>query len=403
MPTAHDRHSKTTSQKRIVLKVLLGGVFGLVVAMGIGRFVYTPILPLMQRDLGVSHSLAGWLAGLNYFGYLAGAIVCTVKPQILRYRLVTGGALLASLATTFFMGATVAVFWWGVMRLVGGLASAILFIVISAEVAKTLTRRGYAHWIGALYGGVGLGIALSGLLVPVFDKFSGWDGSWYGMGMFATFLAVLGLYLGRNREIVEPHHVKRVAVAENLKCVRVLALSYFFQGFGYIITATFIVAIIAVTPGLEVFAPYSWVAVGFAAAPSTVLWPYLARRIGSRKALLTACSIQAAGILVSVGADTIPEVLFAAITFGGTFMGIVTMTLAEGNQRMPADGGLAAAFLTAGFSIGQMLGPIVAGVLADIQAGFTLPLLLAAASVVAGGVIIILDPNFVSFKTSEEL
>lgn len=126
----------------------------MIVAMGIGRFAFTPILPLMQRDLGMTNTLAGWLAGLNYLGYLGGALLCSFAPQLLRYRLLTGGALLSSLATTLMMGFTVSVFWWGVMRLAGGAASAILFIVIAAEVAEALGRRGYGHWVGTLYGGL---------------------------------------------------------------------------------------------------------------------------------------------------------------------------------------------------------------------------------------------------------
>ena len=72
------------------VRVLLGGMLGLVVVMGIGRFAFTPILPLMQRDLAMSHTLAGWLAGLNYLGYLLGAILCSVSPHILRSKIFTG-------------------------------------------------------------------------------------------------------------------------------------------------------------------------------------------------------------------------------------------------------------------------------------------------------------------------
>ncbi len=384
------------ADNRNALKVLLGGILGLIVAMGIGRFAFTPILPLMQRDLGMTNSLAGWLAGLNYFGYLSGAVACAVWPRILHCRIVTGGSLLAIIAATFFMGSTFSVSWWGFMRLVAGAASSILFIVISAEVARTLARYNFSHWIGFLYVGVGLGIALSGLLVPRLDVIAGWDGAWYGMGVLALLLTIAGLYLGRSRELVEPDTMKTVPRTKPLQAVYLLAGAYFFEGFGYIVTATFIVAIIATTPGLETIAPYSWVAVGFAAAPATVFWPWLARRIGTRNALLLAYIVQAAGILVSAGAESVGEVLFSAVTFGGTFMGIVAVTLAEGNRRMPADGGLAAAFLTACFSVGQILGPVVAGTLADIQAGFTVPLLLAAASVVLGGVLLVLDRNFLA-------
>ncbi|MDH3809498.1 MAG: YbfB/YjiJ family MFS transporter, partial [Desulfuromonadales bacterium] len=127
---------ETRQNDRSVLYILVGGMLGLVVAMGIGRFAFTPILPLMQRDLAMSNTVAGWLAGLNYLGYLAGAVLCSISPQVLHSRFVTGSALLLSLVTTLFMGLTVSSFWWGTMRLVGGWASAILFIVISAEVGE---------------------------------------------------------------------------------------------------------------------------------------------------------------------------------------------------------------------------------------------------------------------------
>jgi MFS family permease len=353
----------------------------MVVAMGIGRFAFTPILPLMQRDLAMSNTVAGWLAGLNYLGYLIGAILCSITPQLLRSRLITGGSLLLSLITTIFMGLTLSVFWWGTMRLVGGVASAILFIVISAE-------------IGALYGGVGFGIALSGLIVPQLDRVGGWSSSWIGMGFLAVALAILGIALGRRRHLVQEVTIDATVKNGNLSTVRLLAVAYFFEGLGYIVTATFIVAIISVTPGLEAFAPYSWVAVGLAAIPSTIFWPYLARRIGSKQALLTAYALQAVGILVSIRADSIVEVVFAATSFGGTFLGIVAMTLAEGNLRMRGSGGRAAAFLTASFSVGQMLGPVLAGILADLQQGFALSLILAAACVVLGGIFVALDRRF---------
>ncbi len=387
--------NRDTSQRDWnALKILLGGILGMVVVMGIGRFAFTPILPLMQRDLGMTNTVAGWLAGLNYLGYLGGAILCSVTPQLLRNRLITGGALLSSLATTLFMGFTVSVFWWGAMRLLGGAASAILFIVIAAEVAEALVRRGYGHWVGTLYSGLGIGIILSGLIVPQLDSVGGWDAAWVGMGVIATLLAVTGVAIGRKRELVQPLTISKPTQESKLGSIRILAVGYFFEGLGYVVTATFIVAIIAATPELADYAAYSWVAVGLAAVPSTILWPLLARRIGSKRALLAAYTVQATGIMVSIYANSLAEVMFAAVTFGGTFLGIVAMTLAEGNLRMRGDGRRATAILTASFSVGQMLGPVLAGILADLQAGFTLPLILAAVSVLLGGVFVALDRRF---------
>lgn len=394
MSSRHAQNGHAPSREWAAFRVLAGGMLGLVVAMGIGRFAFTPILPLMQRDLGMSHTVAGWLAGLNYLGYLAGAIACTVGPRLLRSRALGGSALLLSLGTTVFMGLTLMPAWWGGLRLVGGAASAILFIVISAEVGESLARRGYGHWFGALYGGVGFGIALSGLVVPLLDRVGGWSSAWLGIGVIAVLCAAAGIALGRTDDYSPPPPAATANRGVGLRSIALLAAAYFLEGLGYIVTATFLVAIIAMTPGLAEFAPYSWVAVGLAAVPSTILWPYLGRRIGNRRALLAAYVLQAAGILVSRHATSIGEVLFAAVSFGGTFMGIVALTLAEGNLRMGKDGRRAAAFLTASFSVGQVLGPIIAGVLADRYAGFGMPLLLAAASVAAAALFVALDRRY---------
>lgn len=374
--------------------VLIGGILGLMVAMGIGRFAYTPILPLMQRDLGMSNTLAGWLAGLNYLGYLMGAILCSLIPRLLGVRLFTGSSLLLCLLTTAFMGLTVSAFWWGGLRLVSGITSAVLFVLISAEVGDALRRHGLAHRIGTLYSGVGLGIALTGVMIPVLDYYWGWSGAWIGAGIAAALLAAAGILLGRQQGALVPPQTGNSPINSQRSSVYPLALAYFFEGLGYVVSATFIVALIAATPGLSRLAPWSWVAVGLAAVPSTLIWPYLARHYSPRMALIAAYALQASGIMVSVFSTSITGLLFAAASFGGTFLGIVALTLAEGQRRMPADSRWITAFLTAAFGIGQVLGPIVAGHLADRHDGFALPLLLAMACVVISLIVSAFDPHF---------
>jgi len=390
------------SQKNFeALKIIVGGICGMVVVMGIGRFAFTPILPLMQRDLGVSNTLAGWLAGLNYLGYLLGAVICIITPPLIRSRTVASSALLLSIATTFLMSLTVSEFWWSVLRLVGGFVSAVMFVIISAEVGGTLIKRGHGHWVGAIYGGIGLGIALSGLIVFQLDKIGGWDAAWAGMGIIAVIAAVFACYgiIWGQSGIYKAEAPSGLAkLTANLSSIWILNTAYFLEGMGYIVTATFIVAIIAATPGLEVFASYSWVFVGLAAVPSTIFWPYLARRIGTKKALLAAYALQSAGIIISIQAESVIEVMFAALSFGGTFLGIVALTLSEGNMRLGKDGGRAAAILTVSFSVGQMIGPIIAGKLADYQNSFALPLSLAALCVILGGILTAIDRDFATEK-----
>ena len=147
---------------------------------------------------------------------------------------------------------------------------------------------------------------------------------------------------------------------------------------------------IAHTPGLSGFAPWSWVAVGLAAAPSTILWQQIALRIGVRQALTAAYLLQACGILLSIGGGSIFRAGLAAIIFGGTFLGIVALVMAEGVRRSGTEGRRAAAILTVCFGAGQVIGPPLAGLLAD-QGGFTLPLLMAASGVVIGCILVVTD------------
>ncbi len=394
MKIAQNREFGDIRQNRLeAWRILGGGILGMMVAMGIGRFAYTPILPLMERDLGLSHAETGSLASFNYVGYLLGAILCSLFPRLLKSVPVNVGALAGSIATTLFMGAFASPLWWGLLRFTAGVASAVLFVVIAVEVTEALAKRGETGIGGALYGGIGLGIALSGLMVPRLDNWGGWQGCWLGMGVIALALAVAGLLLAGKKNAAPPLGNIQGAAAKKSSDIGRLAAAYTCEGFGYIISATFIVAMVGRTPGLEQYASLSWVAVGLAAAPSTILWQLTARKIGVKRAALLAYTIQAAGILLSIQARTPFMAALAAVSFGGTFLGIVTLVMSEGNRRAGSDGRRVAALLTACFSAGQVVGPTLAGLVAD-RGGFAIPLILAALSVTLGGIIIATDRRF---------
>ena len=394
---SHDENIAAAGESplRSPLRVLIGGIIGMMVAMGIGRFAFTPILPLMQRDLGVTHSLAGGLASLNYVGYLAGALLCAIWPRVLRSRLVNLGALGICLASTFLMGLTVSHFFWGWLRLLAGVSSALLFVVIAIEVSEILVQSRHGRWSSALYGGIGLGIALSGAVVPLLDRLHGWSGAWLGMGAISVALALLGvLVAGKRRGAVSVPDATAAQAGAQMSGISRLAAAYFLEGVGYIVSATFLVTMIAHTPGLSGFASLSWVAVGLAAAPSTVLWQQVASRIGVRRALTLAYLLQAVGILLSIDASGPFRAGLSAIIFGGTFLGIVSMAMAEAGRRCAREGRRAAAVMTACFGAGQVVGPSLAGFLADTQGGFALPLLLAGVVVAVGCLLVATDSRF---------
>ncbi len=374
--------------------MLVGGILGMMVAMGFGRFAFTPIIPLMQRDLGINHGLAGELASLNYVGYLAGALLCALWPRILRSSGVNLTALVVSITTTVLMGFTHSPHWWGILRLLAGIASAMLFVVIAIEVSETMVRNNQSRWNSALYGGIGLGIAVSGLCVPIFDHWGGWNAAWIGIGTLSVAVALTGLLVAGKRRgsIAVPDGTPRTP--GSLSGITQLAFAYFLEGVGYIVSATFLVTMIAHTPGLEKFAPWSWVAVGLAAAPSTLIWQNLAGRTSVKTALTAAYLLQACGLLLSMEAHTLFRAGAGAVIFGGTFLGIVSLAMGEGGRRCGTEGRRAAAILTACFGAGQVVGPFVAGRLADSWGGFTLPLVLAGLLVALGALLVATDKGF---------
>lgn len=389
------RYDNVNHVPREALGVLAGGILGMMVAMAIGRFVFAPILPMMQRDLGLTHATAGWLASLNYLGYLAGAVGCSLRPKLLRSGTFNLGALVVSVGTTFLMGAATSPAGWGLLRFLSGTASAVLFVAISIEVSEAMARAGFERLTGALYGGIGLGIAVTGTVAPMLDTVGGWRAAWFGMGALAVLLSLAGIALAHKRGPALYIPGRPENVHGDLGSIRLLAAAYFLQGLGYVVSVTFIVAMVARTPGLESFAPWSWVAVGLAAAPSTLLWQMAGERIGVKGALFLAYVIQCVGILVGVRADSVLLVCVSAGLFGGTMLGVVTLAMAEGSRRAGPDARRAAAILTACFGAGQVLGPPIAGRLADARGNFTLSLLLAAGAIAAGAILIAIDKNFV--------
>jgi predicted MFS family arabinose efflux permease len=164
---------------------------------------------------------------------------------------------------------------------------------------------------------------------------------------------------------------------------RWLVAAYGFEGLGYIVSGTFLVAAVVSWPGLESYGALSWVLVGLAAAPSTMIWGLLANRFGEPRALLAAYLLQVAGIVMPVVFLHWSTVFLGAVLFGGTFMGIVTLSMNAGRNLAPHNGRVVGQ-LTAAYGLGQMIGPMAAGAMATWTGGYEIPLMFAGCLVLAG-------------------
>src|ERR1700723_1342761 len=152
---------------------VLQAAAALAASMGVGRFVYTPILPLMHAQAGLSTSAGASLATANYAGYLVGALAGILLPALVRSRAVLRGSLILLIATLAAMPLTHAVAAWGVLRLLAGAARALVFL--TAVIALPSNLRGHpAHLPGWGFGGVGVCIGLSGVLVLILPSVRDW-------------------------------------------------------------------------------------------------------------------------------------------------------------------------------------------------------------------------------------
>ena len=259
--------------------------------MGIGRFAYTALLPPTQHALGMGPAVAGALASANLAGYLAGVLWARhVASRPARSDLLRLGLAVTALATG--AGAlTTAPLVWALLRAVAGVASGLVFVLASATALEVAAPA------GLIYGGVGLGLALSGGVAALAPAAAGWGAPWLVLGLAAGLLGVPAWRRLAAIPPAPPHSSGPLGDPAMLGFgLTRLAIAYFLEGFGYIVSGTFAVAAVRATPGLEWLAPWTWVLTGLAAAPSAPLWAALGRRLGLRRALVLAHLTQALGM-----------------------------------------------------------------------------------------------------------
>ncbi|PWI20901.1 MFS transporter [Streptomyces sp. Act143] len=353
--------------------------------MGVGRFVYTPVFPLMHAQAGLSAGSGANLATANYVGYLIGALAGTVVPRLVRSRAVLRSCLSALVATLAGMPLTHDATAWLLLRLAAGAFSALIFVIAAGSLLSHL-REHPAHLPGWAFGGVGAGIALSGVLVLGLRTVGNWQAAWWASAVLATALT-LGAWGLRPEPAPRPAPRPSPSAAATTgggprthRWFSALFASYTLEGVGYIIAGTFLVAAIDQTsPGW--IGSGAWVLVGLAAIPSSALWAGLGRRWSRPDLLLAALAVQAVGIALPALLGGVAAALLSAVLFGATFIGVSTLALSTGTHlRFPR----AVALLTAGYSVGQILGPLVATPL--LHHGYHRALLLAAALVATAAV-----------------
>ncbi|MGK6312527.1 YbfB/YjiJ family MFS transporter [Neorhizobium sp. DT-125] len=365
------------------LLIGFAGAIAMAAAMGFGRFFYTPILPGMMSGIPLSAADAGTIAAGNFAGYLAGAILSAYGWAAARERQVALGGLLATAILLAAMAGTTSVFAFTVIRFLAGVASAFAMIFTSSIVLPYAVGRDN---VSALhFGGVGAGIALSSALVLSVNAIAGdgahgWRLNWLaGAALVLVVLAAVAWLLPRptfgTGSAAEPPLRWRMPLV-------LLTLSYGLFGFGYVITATFLVAIARMGSAGAIVEFLAWFLTGTAAAVSLILWRPSVKRFGLGKTYIAALLVEAAGVLGSVVLPPTAGALAGGLLLGATFMVVTAYGLQIGRMLSPESPRRALASMTAAFGTGQIIGPLVAGRVAEGSGSFTLPTVLAAAALV---------------------
>ena len=354
------------------MRIALTGLVALAVAMGIGRFAFTPLLPMMQADAGLTLAQGGWLASANYAGYLIGAL--TASRTLLGVR----GGLVAIAVTTFAMAPFQQFEYWVVMRLLAGIASAWVLVQVSAWTLARLEQLGQPRLAGVVFAGVGSGIVVAGLLcLALMAQHAQSMHAWMTLGVVAL---VAALVVGPQFASAGISRVASPREGWNPQWWRLVA-AYGAYGFGYIVPATFLPAMARDLIGDPALFGWAWPVFGLAAALSTVALVRTAA--GNRQVWIAAQLAMALGVAAPVVIAGLPGILLSALLVGGTFVVITMVAMREALAIAGAQAPRLMAVLTAAFATGQIAGPIFVSLLAHAGWSSDKGLLIASAALAA--------------------
>jgi len=359
------------------LQVALAGMAALAAAMGIGRFAFTPLLPMMLHDGVVDIATGSWLATANYAGYLAGALLYMALPWLGR-RLggVPGNATLVrgGLVATVLLTGMLALPWpavWPLLRLLAGVASALVFLGTANWCMGRLAHLGRPAWGGLIFCGPGLGIVITGLPTSAMVA-AGWSAA-AGWATFSLLAAVLcagawAVFQGGDAPLAAAPG--SASAASSTPAPRpaaeraLLAVAYGLAGLGYIVTATFLPVIArAALPAGSVWPDLFWPIFGAGVALGALLSTRIAPTRDRRWLLAVAYVLQAGGVALGVLWPGPAGFALGSLLLGLPFTAITFFALQEARYQWPLAGAGFTGLMTALYGIGQIAGPPMAAAL----------------------------------------
>jgi predicted MFS family arabinose efflux permease len=373
-------------------RVLFAGICSLLLALGVARFAYTPLLPLMQQQAGLGVADAGWLAAINYLGYLSGALIASrIDSLVLKDRLYRIGMVVA-VASTALMALSTDVVVWAVSRYIAGLSSAAGLLLGTGLILNWLIRHNHRSELGIHFVGVGLGIAGCAAAVGLMDPALDWREQWLSLSAMGIALLVpaLGWLPRPDTSGLTKSGRPMLDNPPSRLFLRIFMAAYFCAGVGYVVSATFIVAIVDALPALAGQGNLVFMILGLSAAPACINWDLIARRTGDLNALILAAVLQIVGIMLPAVSDSLYVIIFGAMLFGGTFIGMVSLVLTMAGRYYPTRPAKMMGKMTISYGLAQIAAPAITGQLAIATGGsYAAGLWMAAAVMVVGTVLLL--------------
>ncbi len=365
----------------------LGLAFGPAAAQGFSRFGYALLVPGVRADLGWSFAQAGGAMSANAAGYLAGALIVSRMASRFGLRQVFAVGLVSVIFSLFWSAFASTYEIVLLIRFLSGIAGAISFVAGGAIAARLVAVPGRASPLSVYFAGGGIGIALSGLLVPWLVGEAGldWRRGWIGLGVLAVFCSVIAWSASdvQNRPLEH-----REAQSRRLTRLTAIHVAYGLFGAGYIAYMTFVIALLRDRGFENSFRSFFWVVLGLSAAISSPIWGRLPVRLRGRREFALVNATTALGVLIVIPFHSAWAAVLSAIIFGGSFLAVVGAVTSLARSLVPSTRWThVIGTLTGAFALGQCTGPIVSGLLSDRPGGvetglwLSLALLLGAAAV----------------------
>jgi len=376
--------------------VIVGvGVLVKMTGLGFGRFAYPMLLPSMRESLSFNYSEMGLLSGAIMLGYLLFSLIGGMLATRFGPKRIVIASLLCGALSMFFMSRLSGFSPLLFISFAMGAGAAGSHISITTLPMVWFEGRRLGRAVGVVTGGTGLGIIVTGLLLPYLLSQLGkeaWRQCWVLLALITFLVAVTGWVLLREKPSPitflapsldgdkRPHLSKKESHELTLKAIFII---YFIFGFSYNIYATYFVAYMVEEVRLTAkMAGDIWAIFGWMCMLSGLIWGFLSDRLGRRKALLWNNGIISLSVLLPLLLYQPFFMGFSAFLFGGTFLGTVTVVAASVGDRVGEKRASVYGLVTLIHGTGQFLGTTSGGYLKDVAGTFQLPLLVSLAGFV---------------------